>query len=347
MIKTFFLGDISLNDNYRKINYNPFDKITNEFISKDFIIGNLESISKGKQGENILKKPRLTSDIKTLNFLTDLKLDVACLAQNHIFDHLEDGFNQTVESLEKQKIKYLGAGNLKNLKTDIIIKKNDVSIGLLNYVTLDTNPGIPKDSNIKVNIFNLEIVKAKINEIKKKVDHVVIILHWGGKVEGGQYPDLNQPKIAKELIDSGGDLIIGHHSHTIQPFEIYKGKHIYYSLGNFCFDDIKFEDKLYPLSPERKKGLILNIKFKKNEYEIKHLFIKNENLCISKDELGIKNYKSLVRNYNFFFKRRIFWSIYFFNLKKLKPFKNFMIRNDLTFSNKVKRIKKSIIKKIT
>lgn len=346
MVNTYFLGDISLNDNYRILEYNPFDEISKEFISKDFIIGNLESISKGNQGENVLKKPRLTTDTKTLNFLSDIKLDVACLAQNHVFDHLEDGFNQTVKSLEKQNINYFGAGNYSNYKTDFIIQKNDIKIGLLNYVTLDTNPGVPENSEIKVNVFDIENVKNKIKDLKNKVDHIVIVLHWGGKVEGGSYPDLNQPKIAKALIDSGGDLIIGHHSHTIQPFEIYKGKHIYYSLGNFCFDNIQFEGKLYPLSPTRKKGLVLNVKFSKGEYKIQHLFIKNDNLSIVKNEKGDKEYKNLIKKYNLFFRYQIFWKLYFFNLKKVKPFTFFIQRKDITFSNKIKRILRFILKKI-
>jgi hypothetical protein len=346
MINTYFLGDISLNDNYRKLNYNPFKDISMEMVSKDYIIGNLESISKGNLGENELKKPRLTTDPKTLNFLSDIKLDIACLAQNHVFDHLEDGFNQTVKALEEQNIKYFGAGNSSNYKTDYIISKNDINIGLLNYVTLDTNPGVPESSEIKVNIFDVQNVKNKIEEIKNKVHHIVVILHWGGKVEGGSYPDLNQPKIAKELIDYGADLIIGHHSHTIQPYEIYKGKNIYYSLGNFCFDDINFEGRLYPLSPERKKGLILNIKFFKSSYEIKHVFIKNENLTISKDVKGHIEYKKLVKKYNLLFKHKVFWKIYFINLKKIRPFRLFLIRKDITLSDKINRIIKSFLKKI-
>jgi len=51
-----------------------------------------------------------------------------------------------------------------------------------------------------------------------------MFLHWGGNMEGAKFPDWNQPKEAKDFIDAGADLIVGNHSHTIQPYEIYKGK---------------------------------------------------------------------------------------------------------------------------
>src|SRR6056297_425775 len=97
-MKISFIGDISLNGKY--INFcqkglKPFNYLENEFESADYVIGNLESIAKGTEGENLQKKPRLTTTVNTLEYLKDIYLDVACLAQNHVYDHLEDGFVKT------------------------------------------------------------------------------------------------------------------------------------------------------------------------------------------------------------------------------------------------------------
>ena len=62
---------------------------------------------------------------------------------------------------------------------------------------------------------------------------VVVSFHWGA--EKDYAPNDNQQKMAKLAIDAGADLVIGHHSHRINPIELYNGKYICYSLGNFCF----------------------------------------------------------------------------------------------------------------
>ena len=132
----------------------------------------------------------------------------------------------------------------RKLLNPLIISENGVTIGLLNYVTQDTNPNLPENAGICLNMFDEHKAEQDILSLKPKVDHVVVLLHWGGRVEGGMFPDFDQPGIARQLIDCGADLIIGHHSHTFQPVEVYKGKHIFYSLGNFCFSDFTFEGKV-------------------------------------------------------------------------------------------------------
>ena len=83
-----FLGDISLNEQYvefYKKGINPFSKISNKLFFSKFVVGNLECLVKGSQGENLLKKPRLTSTKETLNYLNKLNINLVSLAHNHIF----------------------------------------------------------------------------------------------------------------------------------------------------------------------------------------------------------------------------------------------------------------------
>ncbi|MEZ5146693.1 MAG: CapA family protein [Bacteroidales bacterium] len=67
--------------------------------------------------------------------------------------------------------------------------------------------------------------------------------------------------MGRRLIDAGADLIIGHHSHTVQPFEIYKGKYIFYSLGNFVFQIIGLMENFIRCRKERKITNVVDVQF--------------------------------------------------------------------------------------
>ena len=347
-IKLIFLGDISLNGRYIKMyqeNQNPFTKLNKNLGEADYVIGNLESFVRGDKGENHLKKPRLTTTIEALNYLKHINLDVACLANNHVYDHLESGFHKTVEFLQQNDIQYLGAADSKEeASIPVIIEKGNIKIGILNYVTHDTNPKIPDEAGITPNFFLIKKVIKDIETLKEEVDHVVLSLHWGGKVEGGLFPDYKQPLIARKLIDKGADLIVGHHSHTVQPYEKYKGKYIFYSLGNFCFSDYWFNKKYYPLPNRRKLAAILDMKFDKNQYSTNLSFYINN---IDHFE-RLENYSLFVQNWLFLnlLKLKPLWFLYFAYLKIIVPFYLFIVRDDLSFRQKIVRLFVALNKRI-
>lgn len=348
-MKISFVGDIALNDYYivaYKIDLNPFSNLQPVLASSDFVIGNLECMAKGEQGENLLKKPRLTTTVETLNYLNTLNVNIVSLANNHIYDHLEDGFLKTTRFLEENKIQYLGASLNKNRAAEpTIITQKDIKIGFLNYVTNDTNPNLPSDAKVFLNVFDLDKAEDDIKRLKQKVDHIVILLHWGGRVEGGLYPDFDQPKIARKLIDTGADLIIGHHSHTIQPYEVYKGKYIFYSLGNFCFSDYWFEGEFHTMPQRRMISAIIGITFSQDKYQIQTDYFINEINSFSK----IDNYKKKIHLRNKIFsvllRYKPVWYIYYFQKQIILPFILFFNRNDLSFKIKLLRLFRYISKK--
>lgn len=347
-MKVCFVGDISLNGIYMDYfteGKNPFKNIAAILQESDYTIGNLESFAKGDDRENLLKAPRLTTTVETLNYLKSINLDVACLANNHVYDHLESGFTKTVAFLDQNGIKHLGADkSKKEASKPLILGESSIKMGLLNYVTYDTNPNLPEDALITPNYFEFEKAVTDIQKLKSKVDHIVLQLHWGGRVEGGLYPDYNQPQIAKQLIDEGADLIIGHHSHTFQPFEIYKGKYIFYSLGNFCFSDYWFEEKYYPLIKRRRVTGILFVTFSQSSYDIGVKFYRN---CISHFK-AMGDYS--LQNHNRYFRvlqtSKILWSLYFFYHKKIEPFFLFLNRSDINTKEKILKLYRSFQKKI-
>lgn len=347
-MKVVFLGDISLNDDYIdlcKENVNPFKSVDSYLSEGDFVVGNLECMVIGNQGVNELKRPRLGTTLETLNYLKQIKLNVACLAQNHVYDHLLDGYKKTVGFLKDSQIRYMGAGlSTEEAQKNIILEKNDIKVGLLNYVTLDTNPQLPGNANVHLNVFDLQKAKNEIAELKNNVSFVVVLLHWGGRVEGGLVPDWDQPKIARQLIDAGADLIVGHHTHTYQSYHVYKGKYVYYSLGNFCFSDITFESTIIPLFGRNKLTTILTVHFGKNDkYKIKTSYFRNhfshyEPISAKKivpNDIYVKTVLNL----------KPLWSLYYMILKKILPIWFFMIRRDLSLRTKLNRIIISIKKR--
>ena len=341
----------SLNDKYITLhekNINPFTEIAEKLHKFDYVVGNLECLPMNSSGENLLKRPRLRTTLSTLNYLTKIGLNIACLAQNHIYDHLKMGVLQTTRFLEEKNILYLGASIKSGEEAKpLIIRNAEESVALLNYVSNDTNPCLPTDSGVFVNIFNIANAITTIQETKQVVSFVIVILHWGGRVEGGLYPDWDQPNIARKLIDAGADLIIGHHSHTVQPYEIYKHKYIYYSLGNFCFSDYWFEGNLNPMSNRRKVCFIPGITINRGKISVEHYYWQN-NLTSFKI-LPFYKSKHKVRNLIFKFLRRfhLLWFIYFFIFKKIMPTILFFSRTDLTLIQKTKRYFIAIKKRVT
>jgi hypothetical protein len=347
--KISFVGDISLNDAYvelYKSGAKPFDKVSKHFEKSDFVVGNLECIVKGLMGENQLKKPRLTTTVQTLNYLKDMHLSVACLAHNHVYDHLEDGLKTTINFLNDNSILHQGASfTYEGAAKPIVLEKNGVKVALLNYVDKDTKPNMPENSPVKINWFNQEQIKADILDLKKSVDHLVLILHWGGMAEGKLYPDPNLRSIAYDLIDSGADLIIGGHSHTIHPIECYKGKYIFYSLGNFCFADIVFEGKiLYQDKLRRSKGLVLDVQITKDNIEIVGTFsVKNKELFLELKERKI-SLKPII--WRLIYKYKFIYDIYSFYEKVYKYFSILLVNglnNRKTFQHSIKLIRKRLI----
>ena len=332
MLKVSFLGDISFNNCYNKFysqNINPFKGVERLLNQSDFNIGNLECLAKGNQGENELKHPRLSTKAKTLNLLKYLNLKIVTLGHNHAYDNLLDGYNKTIEQLSNQKISFLGTGlTINEAKRELIVEENGVSLGLLNFVTHNTNPKMPENAEVYLNYFDINEIEKQLKSLKPKVDQLIVLLHWGGRVEEGFYPDFNQPLLARRMIDAGADLIIGGHSHTVQPFEVYKGKYIFYSLGNFCFDDIIQDDEVFQIGKYRKrKTIIPSVTFSKEGYSVEVIHAKNKQGFINNNNNFFAKLNMLRRNlvFKIIKKNKLLWKVYYWHLKKIVPIKMYFI----------------------
>lgn len=189
-------------------------------------------------------------------------IDIVSLANNHSTNFGENVFLDTLNLLKSKGIKYVGGGeNINEAKKIEIVEAGGLKFAFLNYNSIigaisatQNSPGVANFS-LKPwgedNPQDLSLIKEKIKEAKTKADIVIVVFHWG--VEYTLEPILSQVNLAHEAIDSGADMVIGTHPHWIQTIEFYKEKPIFYSLGNFIFDQ--------EWSLETKQGLILETAF--------------------------------------------------------------------------------------
>ncbi len=163
-------------------------------------------------------------------------LNAISLANNHVLDFGVAGLAETVRHVTAQGLAVLGAGmDRAEAERPLVYDIRGVKVALVAWVSYapatfaagDARPGVAF-------LDDLERMARQIEDAKKQADAVIVILH-GGK-EYDAVPTAQQQAAARRAVDAGADLVVGHHPHVLQPAEIYKGKLIAYSLGDFVFD---------------------------------------------------------------------------------------------------------------
>ncbi|NMB06830.1 MAG: CapA family protein [Tissierellia bacterium] len=236
-------GDVMMDGSVRqqinKYGYDyPWEKVKDYFMESDLSIVNLETsiTTRGNKWPN--KQFNFKSNPKNLDSMKSAGIDMVTLANNHVLDYSNQGFLDTIDHLKKKEIPYVGGGkNKKEALEGVIIDKKDVKIGVLAFSRVIPDVKWYANNN-KAGIvgaydgYTKEMFK-RIEEMKKEVDILILSFHWG--VERSTKPRPQDIKIAKAAIEAGVDIVMGHHPHVLQGLEIYKGKPIFYSLGNFVF----------------------------------------------------------------------------------------------------------------
>lgn len=236
------IGDVSLNGMFcypgihAPVSQN-MAKIASLLGECDLRIANWEAPLWGDGGINVLKVPRLCTTLEAARSVLPLKLDVALLANNHAYDCLEKGFENTIRFLEGNGITWLGAGRCaEQARAPLVLIRKGLRIGLLNYVAPDTHPNIPPDCGFHLNLFEEARVLADVNSLKRETNVVLVAVHWG--VDFSRYPTPAQRRFARRLIEAGASLVIGAHAHCLQGHESWKEGHVFYGLGNFLFGEL-------------------------------------------------------------------------------------------------------------
>jgi len=232
-MKLAFTGDICFGD-VEEFTDNPFKNIVAQLSEFDCVV-NLEAVflPKSYTEDPIKQKLCLRQHDETIAYLKKINPFLVNLANNHINDYGDFGANNTIEQLELAGLRYFGAGYDHQNHNVFISEK--AKIMFLSYVTRGTDLTgsvlFNEADLIGPKEFSFELVEQQIRDCTdyKKI----VLLHWGA--EDLHYPLPEQREVAKKLVDMGIDLIIGNHPHVIQSFEQYRGKWIFYCLGNFFF----------------------------------------------------------------------------------------------------------------
>lgn len=240
-VKLLFAGDVMLargvaksvankfNDNFSLL----FENIKDYLASFDFVIVNLEG-PVSDRGNRIGGKYSFRMNNKVIKQLADVNIRIFNLANNHIFDYNYQAFNDTLDNINAHNSFYFGVGlDIEQANRGLILEKNGIVIGFLGFTQFleHFKAQISRPGILFLNIDNL---KTAIINLRNKVDFLVVVFHWGEEYKN--YPNNYQRQLARKAIDLGADLVIGHHPHVVQTIEKYKDKFIFYSLGNFIFD---------------------------------------------------------------------------------------------------------------
>jgi len=222
-VRLFFVGDIMLGrdvENYldREGSDYPFRQLGDLLEAPDLMVGNFEGIVQ----EPHIQAPSMTFQFSIrreyLHALRDAGFDILSLSNNHSSDYGDTARARTQELCVAYGLSCVG--DARRVATQV-------------YEVEGTRVGILFGHTTWGNQTNDSFVTA-MHELQSDSDVQIAYMHWGD--EYALIHNANQQALAEALIDAGGDAIIGHHPHVVQDIAVYNGRPIFYSLGNFIFD---------------------------------------------------------------------------------------------------------------
>ena len=243
-VSMVFVGDVMLADQVGlgiQNGHDPLQPFSAILKQSDIRIANLECvIATGGEAEDkpytFRAHPRVLSLLKR-------HLDAVSLANNHTGDFGPGAFKQMLQLLQKARMSYVGGGmDLTEAHKPLLFERQGLRIALLAY-----NEFFPRSFEADVDKpghawSDDEQVVADIRDARDKhhADLVITFMHWG--FENESRSNARQQQLARLMIDAGADAVIGGHPHVTQEMAVYKGRPVFYSLGNFVFDGFTAKD---------------------------------------------------------------------------------------------------------
>ena len=218
----------------------PFEKIKSTLLQADLLFGNLECPLSDRRVPHSVKGPHLTflAVPYSVKGLKSAGFHVLSLANNHILDYGKPALLDTMNSLEQAGIKSTGVYAKSLHPGYAVLQKNGIKVAFIGYNSLP-NPKInlKGKSILRIKQLNQKNIHTDIQHVKRRFspDFIINSVHWGASY--WKYPIPFQMEFAREMIDCGADIVLGHHPHVIQGVEKYKNGIIVYSLGDFVFDE--------------------------------------------------------------------------------------------------------------
>ena len=190
------------------------------------------------RGERQDKAYTYRADPALVSAYQEMGVDLAVLANNHVFDFGETGLQDTLDTFRAAGLPYVGAGE--NLAEASAVWYAQLEGCTVAYVAgsrvewaAQTRGATEEASGVFRTAESLELMCQRIAEARQKADFVVVYEHWG--MEGTTALEEYQTTAGRAFLDAGADLVVGDHPHVLQGIEWYDGKPIFYSMGNFWF----------------------------------------------------------------------------------------------------------------
>lgn len=227
------------------------------FRSGDLNIFNLETaVTDADVKEE--KEYNFKTDFAFLKALKEIGFNIATVANNHSYDYGLPGFMDTLQNLNAAGISYVGGGkNSESAYHGRVYKVRGMRIGVLGFAKVNGGPDsiAKKDKPGVTDGYDVQSTESAITHMRELSDVLIILAHWG---EEGSFCTRDwEIASAKKWLSLGADIIVGSHTHSVQPITLEKNKLVAYSLGNFIFYSSKMENRRtgilkIRISPEKK-----------------------------------------------------------------------------------------------
>jgi poly-gamma-glutamate synthesis protein (capsule biosynthesis protein) len=293
-LRAIFVGDVLLsryvadsvyknfNGDYRNI----FSYVEPFLQGADIVFGNLENpVTEERMTirdniDSLLRTPvagvaslvnvccSFGAEVQALDALKWAGFNVVNIANNHSGDAGVKGIEETVYNLREIDLNYVGGGlDSYEAHEPYVYNKNNIKIGILGYSNiLSSKTWKATETKAGISLYDDNMVKKDIMLTKNVADIVIVSMHFGE--EGDISPDPNEIQIAHSIVDSGANIVIGHHPHVVLPVEVYSDGLVAYSLGNFVFDEDSYD---------KSAGLLLEIFINKD----KNIYVIPRNIIIN------------------------------------------------------------------
>lgn len=184
-----------------------------------------------------------------VSMLGEMGVDIAGLANNHVYDFGPEAMEDTLDTLRRAGIDYVGAGrNLEEAMTPVYREIDGIKVAYVAASRAEKFQMTPQATEEEAGIlrcYDTELFLEAIRRARREADYVIALVHWGTEYST-ELEDV-QVETGKEYIDAGADIVIGAHTHCLQGMEYYQGKPVIYSLGNFWFNNKPLDTMLFQL----------------------------------------------------------------------------------------------------
>ena len=260
-----FTGDVLLDRGVRQfVEHRSVDKLFSPFVdsvfqSSDLVVANLECPAT-KIRQPAFKQYIFRAEPEWLQTLKAHGITHLNLANNHSVDQGRIGLADTKRNIQETGMIPVGAGdNMQEAAQPVLLASSPRNVYLLTSLQMPLENFSYLPDKTSVSHEDLDSLKTRVRQLKETDPccYIIVSLHWGG--EHTLKPVPLQRQQAHQLIDAGADALICHHTHTLQTIEQYQGKPIYYSIGNFIFDQKK---------PINSKACMVKVTIKKESSHI-------------------------------------------------------------------------------